>query len=286
MAREYYDPQKPSGYSLDDHYLRIGDTQFLVPPTAVQVHRQMKTQRSQLLRSRNSVPKESEYFDRIIELTLFFPDAYAINNELRPLLAQSKKCPFLPIENTYLNEVHDIEAITVSNISVQTTPGFPETLQAIIQCYVFDPRHYFFHTSYQSFDDMIDWPLFRWHYQRSLTPPPLSNSDTDEGFRQSFRTYFEPLRQELNDSFVFRIADEQLLEEIQKWRMKKKELFKLIKNDLKNKPGIDEEDWEFNWVGHYEEVKHPITGEPVIDPDTGRPRTIYKEPGIDFKVMR
>src|SRR5690606_1739543 len=120
---------------LGDHYLRIGDTQFFVPPTSISVHRQMKHTKVSVIRGRNSLPKESGYFDRIITLTLFFPTLESINNELRPLLAQSKKSPFLPIENTYLNDAHKVEAITIQHVTVQTTPGFPNTLQAIIQAY-------------------------------------------------------------------------------------------------------------------------------------------------------
>jgi hypothetical protein len=36
---------------LLEHHLRIGDTAFYVPPTAISVHRQMKNQRLQILRA-------------------------------------------------------------------------------------------------------------------------------------------------------------------------------------------------------------------------------------------
>ncbi|MES9781766.1 hypothetical protein ABWK43_12945, partial [Bacillus thuringiensis] len=128
--------------SLLEHHLRIGDTAFFVPPTAISIHRQMKNERVKILRARNSLPKESGHFDRVIEITLFFPDKDHMNEELRPLLSQVKKCPFLPIENTYLNDIHKIDAVTVSGITVQTTPGFPQTLQAQIQLYSFEPYSY------------------------------------------------------------------------------------------------------------------------------------------------
>lgn len=116
---------KPYG-SLIEHHLRIGDTEFYVPPTSISVHRQINNKRAQILRGRNSLPKESGYSNKIIELSLFFPGMNSINTELRPLLAQLKKCPFLPIENTYLNDVHKIDAVTISGVTVQTIPGFPE----------------------------------------------------------------------------------------------------------------------------------------------------------------
>lgn len=54
----------------------------------------MKNERVKILRARNSLPKESGHFDRVIEITLFFPDKDHMNEELRPLLSQVKKCPF------------------------------------------------------------------------------------------------------------------------------------------------------------------------------------------------
>lgn len=201
---------------LLEHHLRIGDTEFYVPPTAISVHRQMKNKRAQILRARNSLPKESGYFDRVIELTLFFPNMDSINMELRPLLAQVKKCPFLPIENTYLNDIHKIDAVTIAGVTVQTTPGFPHTLQAQIQLYSFEPYSYIYDEEVRTFDEMFDWPLFRWYYQRNLDPTLAGG----------FNTYFEPLYAELDDTFKFRIAAEDDLASMADWKIKKKKLIK------------------------------------------------------------
>jgi hypothetical protein len=207
--------QTPYG-GLLEHHLRIGDTEFYVPPTAISVHRQMKNTRTQILRARNSLPKESGYFDRIVELTLFFPNMDAINMELRPLLAQVKKCPFLPIENTYLNDIHKIDAVTISGVTVQTTPGFPHTLQAQIQLYSFEPYSYIYDQDARTFDEMFDWPLFRWYYQRNLDPELAGG----------FATYYEPLYSELDNVFKFRVASEDDLGAMKDWKHQKKELIK------------------------------------------------------------
>lgn len=201
---------------LIEHHLRIGDTIFYVPPTAISVHRQMKNKRTPILRARNSMPKESGYFDLVIEFTLFFPDETSINNELRPLLSQVKKCPFLPVENTYLNNTLKVEAVTISGITVQTTPGFPHTLQAQIQCYAFEHRNYITDDEDRTFDEMFNWPLFRWYYMRNLDP--------DHG--KDYHTYFEPLYGELTNDFKFRIAAMDDLEAISAWNNKKKKLIK------------------------------------------------------------
>src|SRR5699024_7080902 len=120
MAFALYDDRDDLYGPLDDHFMRIGDTQFFVPPTSISINRRMNYQKVSVLRSKNSLPKESGYFDRIITLTIFFPDTESINFELRPILAQSKKCPFLPIENTYLNDAHKIEAVSIESINIRT----------------------------------------------------------------------------------------------------------------------------------------------------------------------
>lgn len=202
--------------SLIEHHLRIGDTEFYVPPTAISVHRQMKNQRVQILRARNSLPKESGYFDRVIELTLFFPNMDSINTELRPLLAQVKKCPFLPIENTYLNDIQKIDAVTIAGVTVQTTPGFPHTLQAQIQCYAFEPYSYIADAEDRTYDEMFDWDLFRWYYSRNLDPE----------LEGSFHTYYEPIYSDLDNSYKFRIAAEDDLAAMKEWKDEKRKMIK------------------------------------------------------------
>jgi hypothetical protein len=228
-----YDDRDALYGPLDDHYLRIGDSQFLIPPTSIRVHRQMKNKKTYMLRGRSSLPKESGYYDRVVTLILFFPNMDSINTELRPLLAQAKKCPFLPIENTYLNEVHGIEAITIQGVTVQTVPGFPHTLQAMIQGYVFEPATYIYQASDRRFSEMFHWPLFRWYYSRNLEP--------SKGKRQY--TFFEPLLQELHDGYMFRIVAEDDLKEIRNWKNQKTALIKQWLETKQNDIGPDFREW-------------------------------------------
>lgn len=225
-----YDDRDALYGRLRDHFLRIGDTQFYVPPTAIQVTKRMKNERSYLLRGRGSITRNSGYFDQIIEVSLFFPDAQSINNELRPLLAQSKKCPFLPIENTLLNNAYGIDAITIAGVTVSTVQGFPHALQAQLQLYVFNPYAYIYDSTERTYDEMFNWPMFRWHYRRSLEP-------NDQN-----RTYFEPLRYELDDSYMFRIAAQDDLDARRQWRLDRDRLIKQWNKDKVDKPGIDLED--------------------------------------------
>lgn len=203
---------------LLEHHLRIGDTEFYVPPTAISVHRQFKNERLQILRARNSMTRESGYFDRVIDITLFFPDMDTINLELRPLLAQAKKCPFLPIENTYLNDIHKLDAVTIAGVTVQTTPGFPHTLQCQLQLYAFEPYAYIADSEERTFDEMFDWPLFRWYYSRNL--------DEEQAGSGQFTTFYEPLYEDLDNSFKFRIVDSEQLQAISDYKKERRKLIK------------------------------------------------------------
>ncbi len=220
---------------LKEHFMRIGDTQFFVPPTSISIHRQMKKENVSVMRAKNSLPKESGYFDRIITLTLFFPNRDSINHELRPILAQSKKSPFLPIENTYLNDIHQIEAITIQNITIQTTPGFPNTLQAIIQCYAFEPSTYIYDIYGRTFDEMFHWPMFRWYYERHLTNTevvdPVVSALFDGEKVERKLTHFKALDDELTNEYLFEISSEEDLDAIKMWNKEKKELIRQWQND-------------------------------------------------------
>lgn len=201
---------------LIEHHLRIGDTFFFVPPTAISVHHQVKSERTPMMRSRSSLVKESGYFDKVININLFFADQDSINNELRPILAQLKKCPFLPVENIYLNDVHKVEAVTISGVTVQTVNGFPNCLTAQIQCYAFNPYVYVNDVELRTYDEMFDWELFRWYYKRNLNPQTGN----------MFQSYFEPLYSELDNEYMFRIADEDDLIALKDWKTTRRDMVK------------------------------------------------------------
>jgi hypothetical protein len=236
MAALGYDDRDALYGKLQEHHLRIGDAQFYVPPTAIQVTRRMKNDKVNILRGRGSFVKSSGYFDLVIDINLFFPDMQSINNELRPLLAQCRKCPFLPISNTLLNNVYKIEAVTIAGITVQTIPGFPHSLQATLQLYAFNPYTYIYDQSERSFEEMFNWPLFRWYYQRNLKPDPKRTL-----------VYYEPLQNELNNQYMFKIADESDLIYMKNWRLKRDELIMKWLDDKNDKRFLDEED--YNWIG-------------------------------------
>ncbi|GAK42057.1 hypothetical protein TCA2_4549 [Paenibacillus sp. TCA20] len=229
-----YDDRDALYGSLRDHFLRLGDTQFYVPPTAINVQRRMRQEKINVLRGRGSFVKGSGYSDQVITLTLFFPDIVSINNELRPLLAQVRKCPFLPIENILLNNTYKIDAVTIASVNVQSVAGFPHSLEAQITMYAFNPFAYIMDDSERTFDEMFNWPLFRWHYQRNLKPDPAN-----------LIIYYEPLQTDLNNEYIFKVASEEDLQFIRKWRKSRNKLIHAYQEDM-DQSGFSEGDYE--WI--------------------------------------
>ena len=165
----------------------IGDTLMLIPPTNIRNITQTTYEKTPLLRSKGQITKGGNHNESILELTLYFAGDHGINgiphketlpsgeevtyymNGLRSLIAQFKLTPFLPIESEYINDVLNIEAVSLLNIQVTTVPDYPKMLQAVLTLREFNYRMF-----------MPDLPLgieddteaasnaLRYYYQRLL----------------------------------------------------------------------------------------------------------------------
>lgn len=208
------DPQSRNRRSKvnSPYHFRIGDTELIVPPISISVSKNMHNKRINTLRSKGSVMTKTGHSDVVVEVELFFHNLESINgvkfqdgsqtyalDGLRPLLAQFKKCPFLPIENEYLNVNHDIWAATLVNLSTHTVPNFPNCLSVTLTMMKFD------HTPFipeQALDDVINYPLFRWFYQQSLKD------------RGQFKTHFKEATT-LDKNIRWKLADKKAIEDIE-----------------------------------------------------------------------
>ena len=180
---------------MQEHTVILGDCLFMVPPTSIKVTTQTTTERVPLLRSKSSMTKSTPKVLRTLELHLYFNGKIGINgvpkkmtlpngkeiiyymNGLRALLAQFKFIPFLPIENDYINRILNIESVSLVNLQITTTPGFPETLSAILTLQEFDYRVYMPELPAPDYEkDMykhlfastINFDVMRWYYQRAI----------------------------------------------------------------------------------------------------------------------
>jgi hypothetical protein len=181
--------------SLKEWTVVIGDTALFVPPTSIRCVTQTTAERMPLIRAKGTMAKSSEKSERMLELTLFFNDDQGINgykyetqtpngkpityymNGLRSLIAQFKLTPFLPIENGYVNDVLNVEAVTLVNMQISTVPGFPKLMQATLTLQEFMYRAYMPEIPVQDIHDgeyrnyfagCINFETMRYYYQRQL----------------------------------------------------------------------------------------------------------------------
>lgn len=205
-----YQPNARDLGSVD--YTRIGDCCLLIPPTAISIDDTSESKQFVAMRQKDSLKTKSGYKTTQISMPIVFNGLDQINGTavsgptgisyvdgLRPLIAQIKRSPFLPIQNYLLNSVNDIHSVVVSGLSIGTDPEFPDLLAGELTCFEFDAQPYITLPN-RAFTDMIDWDLYRWYYNRAMDP------NHKEG-----ATYLAPIPKVDIDTFKFYIVDEKLL---------------------------------------------------------------------------
>lgn len=179
---DYYNDIFPENrLNINPYTLRIGDCEFNIPPLAINVETIASVQSIPTIRQVDSIKTGTGYSSKEISLSLWFNSIDDINgypvkvqngityymDGLRPLIAQFKRTPFLPIVNEFINGVHDIYAVTLYSIAINTIKGFPNCLEAQLVLREFLTTPY---TNLPSgaYSKQICWPLFRWYYQQML----------------------------------------------------------------------------------------------------------------------
>jgi hypothetical protein len=179
----------------DVFHLRLGASNFFVPPLSIDVNTSFKTGSltGGALRQKNTPKFNAGHKETSIRMRLFFPnyeeiwgisidEASAIRltdnfeidfktggtsekkidkflSSLRGLVAAFKYSPFLPVRNYYLNSVHGITAVALSNISVSTVPNFPFALAVDLELMNFN--HKPFMPMVSDFNQAIHWGKYR-----------------------------------------------------------------------------------------------------------------------------
>ncbi len=100
-------------------YCKIGTVALTVPPAQIAISDVKNNLTYAMLRSRGDVTLQSGHTNKIIELDIIFHDIDSINNKLRPLLAQLRCTPFIPIENEYIRAVIVPQDIRVKAFSAE-----------------------------------------------------------------------------------------------------------------------------------------------------------------------
>lgn len=200
-AELFYALGKESAWAtLKDWTVIIGDVVLIVPPTAIRVLNQTKADRLPVVRAKGALAKSATKVQRVIEMDLYFNEDRGINgieyqtnthpdgsgvdityymNGLRALYSEFRLAPFLPIDNNYINMALGIDAVSMINFSCETVPNFPKLIKVTLQLAEFEYRIYMPEIPYDPGDDddkvirnyfseQINYPLFRYYYQRPL----------------------------------------------------------------------------------------------------------------------
>ncbi|MBA4293718.1 hypothetical protein C0431_12220 [bacterium] len=228
--------------SLRKDQMRLGDTLLYVSPEAIKIHRQMRVEQTPMLRGQGSIPTMSGYSEKQVTFQVYFPGLDRINSELRAIVAQVKRMPFLPVESITLNQGSNIHALAITSIGVDTVPMFPNVLRATIQGFAFDPATYLWNGQGLSYAQQIDWNLFRWHYGRSL--------EKTKGV-----TYLRPALSGMDNGLSLSIMAEDDLVAIRRWRTKRNGIIRSWMEEKADKTGIDWEDIGFGKSNEAKEKK-------------------------------
>ena len=181
--------------------MMLGDTLFLIPPQNIRSLSNIDYEKVSIMRGKGSMIKNNTNRDMFLEVDLYFYNDAGINgipeevilpnkekktyymNGLRSLIAQFKVAPYLPIENQFINDVLNIEAVSLVNLNVSTVEGMPRLLQATLTLREFNYRIYMpdipIDYSSNQVSDLVEmnpifakcfhWEVFRFYYQRMIS---------------------------------------------------------------------------------------------------------------------
>ena len=207
--------EKPFNYV---HKVRIGDVMLTVPPLSIRMGRISNIEKIKTLRTQSAMMKGLGSAETVLTMELYFSgmsdingykkEGYKVNGKtvnyfmdgLRPLIAQFKKAPFLPIDNDYINNALNIQNVALVNLSVETVEDFPESLRATLTLAKFEPTAYMIQEP--SLGSLMNYPLFRWYYQDAMQPPAEN--------RPKDKIHLEYISK-LTNEFSFSVADEDRL---------------------------------------------------------------------------
>lgn len=161
-------------------YVRVGDVVFTIPPEFISVQEKAPSTKASTLRARGSINVTRGYSMKDITMVIFFNGENQLNgyevesptgkyyvDGIRPLIAQFLVTPYVPIENDLLNNKHGINVVSLNNIHISTIEGFPNTYEVTLTMSEVTLTPYT-ETPDVLFDNMIDWDLFRFNYQRLM----------------------------------------------------------------------------------------------------------------------
>ena len=191
-------------YEADSWKMRIGLHTFNIPPLSVSISEvNSNIQTAYLLRSRTASKASPGKKIRQVSMSFVFPNLskgdirlwgtlsngleakrimldkdistinLALENEMvndsgsfRGFLAQFQNSPFLPVYNTYLNDVFGIQALGLVSLTAKMIPGLPNSMQVEIVAYEFNWKTYVPNAG--TFDEIFSWDKYTDYFVRSI----------------------------------------------------------------------------------------------------------------------
>lgn len=92
-------------HDLKAGLFKIGAFYTYVPPSKISITQRLQNDQVILLRAPGSMKKMGKTVDITINLEVLFPNLAAINENLRPIIAQFIRTPFVPIENVHVQDI-------------------------------------------------------------------------------------------------------------------------------------------------------------------------------------
>jgi len=179
----------------DVFHLRIGASNFYVPPVSISINSAFKagSLTGGAIRQKNSPKFNAGYKETSINLRLYFPnyeeiwgisitDGSSVDltkdfnidfstdsddkidkflSSLRGLVATFKASPIIPIKNHYINNIHGITGVALTNMSVSTIPSYPFCL--VVDLEMLSYNHKPFLPMIKDFNQSVHWGKYR-HY--------------------------------------------------------------------------------------------------------------------------
>ena len=179
-------------------YIRIGDSIFRCPPTAISVRVTNDVHAIPLVRSSTMQLFSTGKCEKVVSIELYFngrSEIYGIErsvpyyedgviryrnvphpNTLRALVAQFKRMPFVPVESHELIK-YGIDALALLQLDIETVPNYPNLLKATITATQYEYRHVL--PGMYRLQDWIIWPVWRWHWRNEYIDTAATDNSAD-----------------------------------------------------------------------------------------------------------
>lgn len=177
---------------------RVGDVRLPLTVESISVQEQQPIDTQPLLRNRGTVKRSTGHAVTRISINVLYNTLDDINGwtldhhgeiisdpltterpilsgllfehgGLRPLIATFRRAPFIPIINSTLNNMHNIDAVAFESVQIETVPEAPTCLRATLTFLKFDYSIYI--PDATNFASLFNWPLYQKYIYNGLCIP-------------------------------------------------------------------------------------------------------------------